>query len=353
MNLKISLIFSLLLQVILGTTWGQADAERKLSRKEQEVVNHCLNIIRGCQHPDGSFNMVDEGKLPGSPVWVAPYFNNYAALALIAAYDHKKNREDLTRVKKWLEWSANNQDSGGFWYDYAGTYGNYKSNGHVDAHDSSAAMFLVVCDRFVNSGGSLSNKCKAAVKRSFDLLNTNTNEDGLTYAKSTYEVKYLMDNIEVRAGYRAAVRLFTNFKDQENIAAAEKQLNLIESSLQKYHGAVRDNEFAWALHPSGSYDSGLEEIYPQGLAQLYGCAFVKADPVAFEAVVSKFQPQTTREGFGTERFLVAACNLDEDLEKEWREKVIADASQFTTKSVYIFRPALVVLGLVEGAEWLK
>lgn len=324
-----------------------------LATAEQAAVTACLNIIRGCQLPDGAFNIVNDGSAPGSPVWVAPYFVNHGALALLAANSVKSNPADIVRVGKWLDWCAVHQDAGGFWHDHTGTSAAYKSNGQVDAHDSSAALFLLVIARYQQAGGNVSDAMRIAAKRSLLCIQNVTDADGLTWAKPDYKVKFLMDNIEVAAGLVAAESFFRATADEAQAGAAKAQAALVGKGLLGYWGAAESGRFAWALRPNGEYDGGLDKMYPHGLAQLFGIAVVSAEAAPFVEVVKAFKPEATREGVGAERFLIAASRLGGPDVKTWRAKTVKAAAGFTPTNVYIFRPGLAALGLLEGADWMR
>ena len=78
----------------------QVAKRTKLNAAERRALANCLRIIRGCQLRDGAFVQVSRGPALDAPVWVAPYFVNYAALALLAGYqyDEKANAADPARL---------------------------------------------------------------------------------------------------------------------------------------------------------------------------------------------------------------------------------------------------------------
>ncbi len=340
--------------VLLAGGEGRAQAVEppRLTAAEGSAIGNCLNIIRGCQLADGSFNMVADGKTASSPVWIAPYFVQHAALALLAANNFKKNPSDVLRVGKWLEWCAEHQDKGGFWYDQVGTIASYSSNGKVDAHDSSAAMFLLAAERYRHAGSKLSPRIISAAKASLSCISDVTDSDGLTWAKPDHHVKYLMDNVEVFAGLMAAQQLFESTANPHEAALASKQLATMKLPLQSFWEGSERDRFAWVLHPSGTFEGGLDQIYPDGLAQLFGISCIAVKSAAFSETCAAFAAETTREGVGAERFLIAASRVGSAETKTWRANVVKDAATFTPKTVYISRPSLVVLSLLEGADWM-
>ncbi|MCX7665539.1 MAG: hypothetical protein N2112_08340 [Gemmataceae bacterium] len=324
----------------------------KLTAAEIKAVDAYLNLLRGCCIPDGAIVMVDNG--PKGPVWIAPYFGDFVALALLAANDsYKADAKDVTRVENWILWRVARQEKGGYWFDYVGTTrANYKSNGQVDAHDSSAAMFLLVLERFRKSGGKITPKMQASAKAAFKCIQDVTDEDGLTWAKPDYQVKFLMDNIEVYAGLHAARDFFTKLKEPDLAKACAEQLEKLAKRLPEYYGAKEKSQFAWAKHSNGNFDGGFEKLYPHGLAGLFGISFVKTDGALFEKIQESFQPGTGPADTGAERFFISACRIGGKAATKWRTEVLNDNSLFNATKTYSYRPALAVLGLLEGSDWM-
>ena len=327
-----------LLMIALLTHTGLAYA---LPEAEEQAVAACLALVRHCQLPDGAFAQVSPGGSTNVPVWIAPYFANYAALALLAGHAHSKNPADIDSVRRWLEWCAKHQTADGYWNDFEGTAAAYADNGKVDAWDSSAALFLLVEGRYRHARGPSSPAVAAAAARALACIERVTDSDGLTWATPTYKVKYLMDNVEVCAGLRA-----------EAGGTANARANHIAKKLFDFWQPA-DNRFAYALHASGTFEGGLAKVYPHGLAQLFGIAFVEAKAAAWSSVTQAFSPETgPAAAAGTEWWLIAASRIRGDAAKEWRARTVKDVISFTPQNVYIHRPALAVLGLLEGAGWM-
>ena len=338
--------------LLAGNVSAFAQKPPALTPAENKVVANSLDIVRGCQLPNGAFNMVDDGKLPNSPVWIPPYFANFGALALAVNAEKNKNAGDLKRVEAWLNWCVKHQDLQGFFYDQHGTIAKHDaSKKFVDAWDSSAAMFLIVVERYQRAGGKITPGIEAACKKALACIEKVTIKGGLTIAKPDHPVMYLMDNIETRAGLNAASAIFTKLKDAETAKAAANQAKEITALLAKYHDAVK-GEFAWAKHPKNSYERGMEKLYPNGLAQLFGIMSIKPDAKAWEVTTKAFKPEVNPLGTGAERFYLAAIKIGGADAKVWRVNTIADATTFTNKNVYIHRPALVALAFLDGADWL-
>lgn len=186
-------LISLLCAAVSPLGAVRADQPGRLSAPESRAVQHCLSITLACQLPDGGITMVNHGRHPGAPVWIGPYFCDYVAQSWLAAYDQTKDKRLLEAARQWIEWSCNHLEPEGFRYDYTGTVGDYASNGKVDAWDSSAAGLLVVVSQFGEVGGTITPEMRAAAKAALRCIRQCTDTDGLTWAKPTYKVKYIMD----------------------------------------------------------------------------------------------------------------------------------------------------------------
>jgi len=322
-----------------------------LTPAEQTAVDQMLAIVRGAQLPDGGIVQVNHGAAPSSPVWVAPYFANHCALALLANYERFWNALDLWRVRNWLLWLSSRQHPVGYWFDQVGTRARYASNGFVDAWDSSAAMYLAVVGKYQALGGPVHPAMVRSAERALACIRLTTDVDGLTWAKPTYRVKFLLDQIEVHAGLRAAATFFRQRRDMARSNLAALQAAQIAALLPSYWRPAQ-NLFAWALHPNGAFDVGLSTIYPEGLAQLFGVAFVQTEAAAWNATLTSFAPQTdSAAAAGVERFLSAASQIGGVDEAYWRNEMVVASGGFTTTNVYSYRPAVGILGLLQRADW--
>lgn len=341
--------------VVAGVAFGGSHSQKAqlpLSDTEAEAVSSCLTLVRECQLPDGAFAQVKPGDRSHAPVWIAPYFANYAALALLAGSTHMKSPDDLNRVVRWLEWCAKNQHSDGYWNDFEGTVASYKSNAKVDAWDSSAALFLLVAGRCHRAGYPITPAIIAAAQKAFACIERVTDTDGLTWAKPDYTIKFLMDNVEVRAGLREASEFFAEKGLLAEAKKAGAQADRIALKLPDFWRPA-DQRFAFALHPNGAFESGLDKPYPHGLAQLFGIAFITPKLTAWESLSRAFSPETEpAAAAGVEWWLAAATRFDSRKALAWRAKMVHEVAGFAAQNAYVYRPARTVLALLEGADWM-
>ncbi len=353
-SLAYALLFAALLsgcQPHTGAPFRQGTPDPHVTRcpAETEAVRRGLDQLRACQLPDGAFTMAPPQADPQSRIWIAPYFGQFAALALLAGPARQPDTQDLLRVRRWLDWCVAHQSADGIWHDYAGTASAYTDTGRVDAWDSSAALFLVVAERFRHAGGEVTPSDLMAARRSLACLNALADADGLTWAKPDYRVKFLMDNIEVQAGLRAANRLFGD--SAEGVQARESAARLTTQLASFWRAA--DGCYAYALQADGRFAGGLLQPYPHGLAQLYALSFVAPRADVWTATCRAFQPETgPSAACGTAWWACAATRFGAEEARVWRGRVATEALAFDPSRVYLHRYALSVLALLEGANWL-
>jgi hypothetical protein len=141
-----------------------------------------------------------------------------------------------------------------------------------DAADSYAATFLSMAWAYYEAGGSAAFLNAPGNKAGFEavagVILALQAEDGLTVAKRTYPVKFLMDNSEVYAGLRAMTRLAEMvFGDSAaaqryGAAAARVQRGIERNLFNPDRGLYRTAKFA-----DGSFqEADLGQWYPGTVA---------------------------------------------------------------------------------------
>lgn len=329
----------------------QAD-DRASNAAARPAVDRCLQHIRACQLADGAFAQVSPQGRPDAPVWIVPYFSHLAALALLANVEAGGPADDLARAGRWLNWCVAHQNAAGYWNDFEGTLSTYRETDKVDAWDSAAALCLLVADRFRQAGGTLTVAHIEVARRAFACVVSVTDPtDGLTWAKPDYRVKYLMDNIEVRAGLLAAERLFVASGRAEEARDARERAERLGRALDSFWLPER-RRYSHALFANGSHAKASDEHYPEGLAQLYGLAFIEPRIACWETVCRDFTVRTgPRTSFGAEWWLMAATRMGDEPTRLWRTRVIEAIATFTERT-YLQRHAISVLALLQGASCL-
>jgi len=240
----------------------------------KNFVKEESQYIASLQLPDGAIpnNYVIKGV--GSQE--IPYFSLLSVLGYI------ESKSNASVVTKFFDWYINHINTTpdidglvGTIYDYFYTtegYGEYNStcSYHYDSVDSYAALFLVAMKKYVQvyndySYPRLHNESIILV--SSVLINETVMNDGLTYAKPSYKIKYLMDNCEVYQGLLAASWLFSYVLGDHGKSIYFSQLANIVSS--KIETLMYDTSKSLYKYYTGATSINLSVFYPEATAQLF------------------------------------------------------------------------------------
>jgi hypothetical protein len=214
---------------------------------------------------------------------VVPYLGNYAAWGLAVQAGRVRDMAALNTAWAHLGWYASAQDASGFVTDYvAGPDGSLTSTGDMDSTDAYAATFFLAADAAYQAsdrieGRSTARSRASALSRGLDgalrAVEATTDSDGLTWAKPTWRVKYLMDQAEVNAGLQAAARLFTQLADPGRAARASAGAQYVASGVSALWNPTTQ-AYDWAKHEDGSQaPADLTVLYPDALEQVWAVAF--------------------------------------------------------------------------------
>lgn len=220
---------------------------------------------------------------------VTPYFSHLAVLGVLDA----GQSGSVTMAQRWIQWYVRHLDTAAgvpldTWYSLDGAYSTtcpVKSDERqcntVDAEDSSAALFLVVVDRYITTGGSKSfvRSNKAAIRNVQDTMVSLIDTDGVSWAKKTYPIKYMMDNVEVLAGLEAAARIEKQvFGDTVRAKQLSDRAAVLKTAL--YGGLsgsfYQASSTRYAIYKDGAGEFGQSNMktwYPDIMAQLWPTAF--------------------------------------------------------------------------------
>lgn len=268
------------LAAALAAWGGLADAapQRAPAESVRKAMTQSADYILRCQLPDGGIAMT-----PDDSVWLVPYFADLAAIGLLRAYQQTKTAPYLQAVLRYVDWHVAHQNADGTIYDFRGTREKPEPTGDYDSSDSYPALFVCLCWETyqVTRDRAWLRAHWLAVERSVAGIRLTWQADGLTFAKPSYRVKYLMDNVEVRAGLRAAVRIAGALGNARRRTEWEGLLEENRHGLQALWLA-REGRFAVALFEDGNRHEAFAKWYPDGMANAFALAYLLSpvDPLA-------------------------------------------------------------------------
>jgi len=159
--------------------------------------------ILQAQLPDGAIaNQLDQAQ-----IW--PYLSNFAAVGLSRASQITGDARYSDGAWRWLSWYQVHQDPRGFVTDYTVAAGLPASTGDMDSTDAYAGTFLIAANAAWQATGDLARlrALEPGIVAAVAAIGATQRSDGLTWAKPTVHVKYLMDQAEAFAGLRSAAML--------------------------------------------------------------------------------------------------------------------------------------------------
>ncbi|EIP97451.1 hypothetical protein OpiT1DRAFT_01891 [Opitutaceae bacterium TAV1] len=251
---------------------SSAAAAGNVSPEKLAAIDACLTVIRDAQVPDGLIRLQNEG----DKLWAVPYFSNIAVMGVLAAWEVRPVKEDLVLVEKWLRWYAAHQNPDGTVNDYKGTLSQYASTGDFDSTDSYASTYLQTLWRYwkATKNEAVARELLPAARKCLDAIGLTLDpRDGLTYAKPSHGVKYLMDNIEVCVGVDEGARFFEALGDLASAARAREIEKNTREGLRKFW-SPKHGYYGWFGDPFDGFVFELEKHYPDGLANVFAASCI-------------------------------------------------------------------------------
>ncbi|MDD4238562.1 MAG: hypothetical protein PHT62_08400, partial [Desulfotomaculaceae bacterium] len=112
-------------------------------------------------------------------------------------------------------------------------------------------------------------------------------DDGLTWAKSDLQIKYLMDNCECYRGLKDWSYLLAEMGFEEQSDLYDSKAGLIKDGILNYFWDEDTACFAWAVDADGTkYLPQQGQAYPGFFAQIYPVTYGVVPPASEEAVLA-------------------------------------------------------------------
>ncbi len=222
-------------------------------------------------------------------IW--PYLSSFAAIGLTRTADLTGDRSYSDAAWRWTSWYQAHMDANGYVTDYkvAGTV--ERSTGDMDSTDSYAAMYLLaVRNAWVSTNDRIKLEgARSGIAKAVAAIESTQQADGLTWAKPSWKVKYLMDNVEVYAGLRAAAELGRALGDATLEDRSAADASRVKQGINALWNPTTSS-YDWAVHENGAHqatDWGV--LYPDAAQQMWAVGFGLVDASRASALVSKFE----------------------------------------------------------------
>ena len=276
----------------------------------KEILTIETGWLSSLQLPNGAMPMT---AAKTGTVKVNPYFASFAVLAILEG-----DKKYHPVVKKYMDWhfahlntaatDYNGVDGTIYDYDITVSEGkvvseaiatNDRGTKQYDSSDSYAAMFLAILWSYYSKSGDAAY-IKAhynQIKRILNALYSTMNE-GLTWAKPDYKIKYLMDNAEVWRGMDKTILLYEQvlksaFSDAPAMLTKLKaDRALVASKIESlmWNEAGKHYESAIGIDGEVAFNFDWNNFYPSATCQLFVITndMIKPDSARAKIVYANF-----------------------------------------------------------------
>jgi hypothetical protein len=225
---------------------------------------------------------------------INPYFSN------LAAQGWTKDPTEYGRVEAWMQWYIAHLNWPDKW-SLNGTIYNYTvsgtvetSTGDADSTDAYAATFLSLAWAYWSTGNPSAQSYIQSVAYYIDIIGqaviATQQSDGLTWAKPSYPIKYLMDNCTAYGGLQDAASLFAALGGTSKSSYYSQHAAQMKQGIM---GLWLSSEGSWAIYRDNAGNEltpNFATWYPDATSQLFPVLYgvVASSQKRAQTIYSKF-----------------------------------------------------------------
>jgi hypothetical protein len=238
-----------------------------------EWVESQRNYLLRCQLPSGTFRLGPERPQ------INPYFTNLALLALVKLGEWEP-------VKRHVIWYLQHVNTRGYVNDFRLEEGKEVDTGTADSEDSYHATLFSLLAEVVRHSENTEwiAPWKTELIAVFHAMALLQQRDGLTWAKHSWRVKYLMDNCEVWQGLEDAHYLFQALGAEEEALEAQRRANACRAGIASMYSSWRRT---YAVYDR-TYPT-WRKWYPDVTSQAFPIVYGLSDPEIAEHLYFRIQ----------------------------------------------------------------
>ncbi len=228
----------------------------------EERIKREQAYIHQCQLRSGTFRLS-----PNSNV-INPYFTNVALLALVEL-------GDCEPVKQHILWYLQHLSPDGYVNDFRYIRNEERNSGAADSEDSYHATFFSLLLAYIKQTEEIDwlVALHDPLAKILSSLLHLQRSDGLTWAKRSYRVKYLMDNCEVYQGLVDAGVLFSLMGDNERSKLAFERSQASKAGIYNtYHHQSQSFAIYDSVYPKWT------KWYPDVTSQAFPIIYPLIEP---------------------------------------------------------------------------
>ncbi|MGI5157173.1 Ig-like domain-containing protein [Microbispora sp. CA-102843] len=265
---------------------------RSLPHDRVADIRRLADVVLGRQKADGGLNL---GGAAPNDLRLETYFNNYTAYSLYLAADVTGDPHYAEAADRWLRWYAAWMHPDGTIEHFTGTYPDWV-RGDLDAQDSCPATYFLAVWKGATRLRPPERRVylaefMPAVHQTYRAIDEVYLTEGVTLAKRTYPIRYLMDNAETWFGMVAYAKLCRLTGSTHLARVAERRAARTRYALRERFRSRATGWTAWVVPPVGN-NARMDLWYPDAHAAVMMLAIAggpdPADRDLWRRLVDKF-----------------------------------------------------------------
>ncbi|MFT4416051.1 hypothetical protein ACLM5H_19500 [Fredinandcohnia humi] len=292
-TIKLFIITILMMSFIVPTIgFGMTMNQNEVSNLYKTIIDQEAEWISSLQFESGAIpTYSDPISNYGGKYKVVPYFTHLGLLGLL------ENEGHTSTVKDYMDWyfeHLNRVETEttpvGSVYDYVIETDKQTETptNDFDSTDSYASTFINLLRKYAEVTGDYQylREHKEEILLVASAMLSTKQEDGLTWAKPTYKVKYLMDNTEVYKGLKDLVWICNEiFEDHESASIFTKHQTDVYEGIQNKLWLSDKNMYSHGKMQDGTLlNPDWNTFYADATAQLFPIWNGVIDPKSNEAL---------------------------------------------------------------------
>lgn len=240
------------------------------------LVESQRKYLLDCQLPSGTF------RLGPQRAHINPYFTNLALIPLVML-------GELESVKSHVTWYLQHLNEHGYVNDYRLDEGKEVDTGTADSEDSYHATLFSLLAEAVRHTEEIEwiAEWKSRLSTVFRALVRLQQKDGLTWAKDSYRVKYLMDNCEVLQGLEDAAFLFDALGDEGISREAQQRADACREGIASMYSQWRGTYAVYDRTYPG-WRKWYPDVTSQAFPIVYGLASSEVSTHLYDNIKKAF-----------------------------------------------------------------
>jgi len=302
------------------------------------LVRALAERILACRHePTGVFLIAPIAE--GTPAGLSPYFAHFAAYGLLRAYEVVPDPEYLAAADAWVDWYREHMQADGTVTDYRlEPDGRLTSAGDMDSTDSYAALYLwLIAERWraKPEPAEWLRERELSCFRAYSAIMLTLQADGLTVAKPSYPIEYMMDNAEVIVGLWSGVSVFEALGNEGMATQCRRLGDRMEAELRTFY-SPEHGYFAIYRDLQGRKGYQLTQWYPDVMAQVLALMRIGRAQEPDRSVFARVARDFLEKEFDLTRPLrhawygLAAQRVGDT---DWADRIIGALGRLTPESV--------------------